>query len=228
MGKGWAQRAKRRSVGSAATATSTGQAAQGLGAAGASLYDCDETAQEQPVAGVGRGVLATIARALWEPCYTKVFAREIILNEAACGDSVTTLPPNGYRARLKGAQAELYDARTSRLSRDQMAIKLHGNNQQYWSPSLLARSVSYFNLTTHFLHSTETQQRRIASRRAPCTHPPTHHPSPCVHHYLQFNGVVAAKKLPSRRPRRPRCRLRPRCPPFLTFLAGRLLSALCV
>ena len=49
-----------------------------------------------------------------------------------------------------------------------MAVALHANNMQHWSPSLLARSVAYLPLTTSWMHSNETQQRRLASR--PTTH----------------------------------------------------------
>ena len=44
-----------------------------------------------------------------------------------------------------------------------MAIALHDNNMQRWSPSILARSIHYFGRATGSLLSNETHQRRPAS-----------------------------------------------------------------
>ena len=163
MGKGWGHTLKRHRLASTSTTATGGRpGTEGVGAEEASSSGAFSTL-EQPVAGTGKAILRTIARALWRPSYTALFAEEYLLNEAACGGH-EAIAPSGYRARLKGAAAERYDSRLHRRARDQLAIQLHGNNQQHWSPSLLARSVSYFNLTTNFVHAVESQQRRIASR----------------------------------------------------------------
>ena len=109
-------------------------------------------------------VLTQIARLLWLPCYVELFAAELEHNRRLVGRSGTTLQPSSYRARLKGARAEAYDAKQQRRDRDQLAVELHANNMRVWSPSLVARSISYFRLTTSWLHSVETGQRRLASR----------------------------------------------------------------
>ena len=78
--------------------------------------------------------------------YSALFEAEIMKNEAACG-AVAALLPSSYRARrLRGEAAERYDKRRRNQLRDEMAIKLHANNQQHWSPSLVARSVALVRL----------------------------------------------------------------------------------
>ena len=46
--------------------------------------------------------------------------------------------------KYTGEQQARYDRRRRIQQRDEMAIRLHANNQQHWSPSLLARSVAYY------------------------------------------------------------------------------------
>ena len=112
----------------------------------------------------GTAGLQHIAQSMWSADYTALFEAEYELNLLACGAAGYQLPPSTYRARLKGEAAERYDWRQRQQKRDEMAIALHANNMQRWSPSLLARSVAYFNLTTVFMHGEETRQRRLASR----------------------------------------------------------------
>ena len=108
--------------------------------------------------------LKQIALDLWAPDYSVLFEAEFEHNLLACGSGGYVLPPSTYRARLHGEAAERYDYRRKLQKRDEMAIALHANNMQRWSPSLLARSVAYFNLTTAFMHAEESRQRRLASR----------------------------------------------------------------
>ena len=108
--------------------------------------------------------LKQIALDLWAPDYSVLFEAEFAYNSLACGSGGYDLLPSTYRARLHGEAAERYDWRRKQQKRDEMAIALHANNMQRWSPSLLARSVAYFNLTTAFMHGEETRQRRLASR----------------------------------------------------------------
>ena len=108
--------------------------------------------------------LKQIALDLWAPDYSVLFEGEFEHNLLACGRGGYVLPPSTYRARLHGEAAERYDYRRRLQKRDEMAIALHANNMQRWSPSLLARSVAYFNLTTGFMHAEESRQRRLASR----------------------------------------------------------------
>ena len=95
--------------------------------------------------------------------YTDIFDAEVAANQMLCGEA-SALQPSRYRARLRGDAAIRYDARRRNQQRDQMAIQLHSNNQQHWSPSLIARSVAYFGKTSRFLRHNETKQRRIASK----------------------------------------------------------------
>ena len=100
--------------------------------------------------------LRMIARVLWIGCYRALFDAELAENEAVCGLE-GQLPPSSYRARLKGEGAELYDHRRRVQRRDELAIRLHANNERHWSPSLLARSVTYFSNSTAW-------QRQIEGR----------------------------------------------------------------
>lgn len=111
-----------------------------------------------------RLTLETAAPMMWSSSYEGMFAAEFARNAALVGSGGYHLAPSSYRARLHGERAELYDARRLRQRRDEMAVALHANNMQHWSPSLLARSVAYLPLTTSWMHSNETQQRRLASR----------------------------------------------------------------
>ena len=108
--------------------------------------------------------LEYIAHLLWLPCYEKLFELEFKLNLEAVGGSGYQMEPSTYRARLRGEAADRYDWRRMQQQRDQMAIALHANNQQHWSPSMLARSVTYFNLASEVIQREEGRQRRLASR----------------------------------------------------------------
>jgi hypothetical protein len=100
--------------------------------------------------------LKQIALLLWLPDYKHVFEMEYQINEEACGQGFQ-LPPTTYRMRLKGEAAEAYDMRCWRHRRDEMAIALHANNQMRWSPSILARSVSYFCSASKRIQAEETR-----------------------------------------------------------------------
>ena len=108
--------------------------------------------------------LEQLALQLWAKDYHELFALEYEENLRAVGGQGYDLAPTSYRARLHGKAAERYDQRRMRQQRDEMAIALHSNNQQHWSASLLARSVSYFNLASAVIQKEETRQRRLASR----------------------------------------------------------------
>ena len=62
----------------------------------------------------------------------------------------------------------MYDRRQRSQRRDEVAVALHANNQQHWSPSLVARSIAYFGKSSRsssrFIQHNETKQRRIASK----------------------------------------------------------------
>ena len=107
--------------------------------------------------------LELIARALWSTNYDEIFSSEMVENERMCGGA-SSLLPSTYRARLKGEAADKYDRRRRNQQRDELATRLHANNQRHWSPSLVARSIAYFGRTTKFLRRNETRQRRIASK----------------------------------------------------------------
>lgn len=113
---------------------------------------------------MGSAGLQYLAKLLWVPDYTQLFLMEFEQNLQAVGGGGFQLAPSSYRARLQGEAAERYDLRRMQQQRDQMAIALHANNQQHWSPSLLARSVSYFNLASEVIQKEEGRQRRLASR----------------------------------------------------------------
>jgi len=132
-------------------------------AAGEQSVD-DQPAAEASTAIAGCSPLDTIARLLWRPAYGTLFNEELEHNRALVGRTGSTLPPTTYRHRLKGRAAAAYDAKQRRRERDQLAIELHANNMRVWSPSLVARSISYFRITTSWMHSVETGQGRLASR----------------------------------------------------------------
>ena len=108
--------------------------------------------------------LQLIAAAFWSTDYKPIFDAEFVANEQECGGQVAVLAPTSYRRRLSGAAAERYDVRRRSQQRDEMAIKLHSNNQQHWSPSLLARSIAYYGKVSRFVQQNEGLQRRIASK----------------------------------------------------------------
>ena len=107
--------------------------------------------------------LQYFAKLLWLPDYTELFLIEFDQNLREAGSSGVALRPSTYRARLKGEAAARYDFRRLQQKRDQLACELHANNQQHWSPSLLARSVTYLNLISETIQQNEGHQRRLAS-----------------------------------------------------------------
>ena len=108
--------------------------------------------------------LESVASALWLPAYDELFEAELEHNRALVGRAGAALPPSSYRARLRGDAAIWFDKRLQRQERDQLAIELHANNMRHWSPSLVARSIAYVRLTSSWMHSVESGQRRLASR----------------------------------------------------------------
>lgn len=113
----------------------------------------------------GTAGLDFFAPRMWRSAYESLFIEEHEHNiRAAGGQSMPQLPPSTYRKRLKGESALRYDWRRLQQERDQLAIALHANNQQHWSPSMLARSITYFNLASEIIQQTECHQRRLASR----------------------------------------------------------------
>ena len=114
--------------------------------------------------GALRAKMRLIAAAFWSSDYTPIFDAEMVDNERECGGEAAVLAPTSYRCRLKGAAAERYDRRRRNQKRDEMAIRLHSNNQQHWSPSLLARSITYYGKVSRFVQQNEGAQRRIASK----------------------------------------------------------------
>ena len=154
---------RRRSSSSAATAVpgsvSTDSVAAGSNDSGIAI-DCGE--EEAPEKGGWS--LASIVAALWLPSYVELFAAELEHNRRIVGRYGSALEPSSYRARLKGARAEAYDAKMLRRERDHLAIELHANNMRSWSPSLVARSIAYYHLTSVWQLSVETGQRRLASQ----------------------------------------------------------------
>ena len=121
---------------------------------------------ESPVSLGALSRMRLIAHLLWSSCYYAIFKAELEENEAVCG-SDGQLVPTSYRARLKGERAEKYDHRRMIQRRDELAIRLHANNERHWSPSILARSMTYF------LHTTAWQRHiegRCVAVLALCAH----------------------------------------------------------
>ena len=108
--------------------------------------------------------LEDIVPSLWLPSYVELFCAELEHNRRLAGRVGSALAPSSYRARLTGTRGEAYDAKMLRRERDQLAIELHANNMRCWSPSLVARSIAYFHLTSVWQRSVETGQRRLASQ----------------------------------------------------------------
>ena len=137
------------------------------------VNSCTDAAQEA-VAGarvehvlepiIEEPLLELFAKAFWATDYEDIFEAEMKENELLCGGSASELPASSYRRRLQGAAAEEYDRRRRNQRRDEMAVRLHANNQRHWSPSLLARSIAYFGKSSRFIQTNETRQRRIASK----------------------------------------------------------------
>lgn len=114
-----------------------------------------------------KGAFATveqISRLLWLPSYEDLFAAELDHNRRLVASTGNGLQPSTYRARLRGDAAIKYDMKQVRRERDKLAIEIHSNNMRCWSPSLVARSISYFTLSSSWQCSVETRQRRLASK----------------------------------------------------------------
>jgi hypothetical protein len=101
---------------------------------------------------------------MWLPDHRALYTAELKDNRMRLGREGSSLRPSSYRARLKGPAADAYDAKMLRRERDQLAVELHGNNMRVWTPSLIARSIAYYPLTTSWMHAVEVGQRRLASR----------------------------------------------------------------
>ena len=108
-----------------------------------------------------------IARDLWTGNYGPLFIQELERNRAALGhqcDEPSIVQTSRYARSLRGERAEAFQRKLLARERDQLAIQLRTHNMRHWSPSLVARSIAYFNLTTSWQHGVETGQRRLASR----------------------------------------------------------------
>ena len=112
----------------------------------------------------GPKAMEWMLEALWLNDYNLLFDYEFERNKRDVGGGGYQMQPSKYRARLNGERAQDYDARVQRHERDSMAIALHSNNQQRWSPSLLARSVAYFGTISKDVQCMESRQRRVASQ----------------------------------------------------------------
>ena len=147
---------------------------------------------ESPVSLGALSRMRLIAHLLWSSCYDAIFKAELQENEAACG-SDGQLVPTSYRARLKGERAEKYDHRRMIQRRDELAIRLHANNERHWSPSILARSMTYF------LHTTAWQRHiegRCVAVLALCAHAACCICACCyVRLYVLFNQCFACVQL---------------------------------
>jgi hypothetical protein len=128
--------------------------------AGESMAAAEQTRKVKPM---GTAAKELFARWGWVPDYAPIFRWEMETNRQLVKGQVF-LQPSTYRARLHGRAAEVYDERRRMQERDQMAIMLHANNQQDWSPSMLYRSVAYWNQTSTLVQQAEGRQRRLASR----------------------------------------------------------------
>lgn len=113
--------------------------------------------------------LDEIAGGLWVRDYSAILEAEYHVNRTLCGERLLALIDSTYRARAARAHYPTVFARYSekekRRERDAMAIHMHGQNMRHWSPSLVARSVTYFSDTTCWVRAIETSQRRIAYSR---------------------------------------------------------------
>ena len=174
-------------------------AAASVGSFGSAAECAPEQAPEPPAlideSPVSLGALSRmrlIAHLLWSSCYDAIFKAELQENEAACG-SDGQLVPTSYRARLKGERAEKYDHRRMIQRRDELAIRLHANNERHWSPSILARSMTYF------LHTTAWQRHiegRCVAVLALCAHAACCICACCyVRLYVLFNQCFACVQL---------------------------------
>ena len=100
--------------------------------------------QERPadVAFTQSSYVDAILFLLWQSSYDELFALELEHNRALCGRSGSQLPPTSYRKRLKGRQAEIYDAKQLRRERDELVTdRANGIVPSSWS-----HEVSYLRI----------------------------------------------------------------------------------
>ena len=100
-------------------------------------------------------VLEEIATLLWDADYDPLFKVEFERNRALasrCGVTVQQLQLSTYPRRLTGDRLDAWKRQQVIRERDQLAIALHAANMRHWSPSLVARSIAYFTLTTSWMH----------------------------------------------------------------------------
>jgi len=111
----------------------------------------DDATATAVIGTAGFFTLGSIAKLLWRDSYDELFDVEIRANELLMGSTGGSLPPSTYRAKLHGERASTYDARRKRQRRDNLAVELHANNMRHWSPSLIARSVTYLKKVSVFV-----------------------------------------------------------------------------
>ena len=132
---------------------------------GQEAHEEDETPAE-----ASESQLAVITRSLWRTSYADLFAEEVLANRVQLGRSAELssladgMQLSRYARRLKGEQAAAWERRRCKRERDQLATELHMLNMRHWSPSMVARSIAYFSMTTSWMHQVESGQRRLASR----------------------------------------------------------------
>ena len=149
-GSGWEQRPKRSSAASAPPETQ--QPPEDV------LKAAEIGDEAKP--GKRRGIVS-FAVDLWSSCYEKFFAAELAEVEAFAGQ----LPQSSYRARLKGAKAAAYDKKLANRVRQTSASHRRQTNQQIWTHSLVARSLSWYNQRVpHRIWRDVLEERVIASR----------------------------------------------------------------
>ena len=108
-------------------------------------------------------VMLQIARQLWSSDYSELFHSEYLHNKSVLGSGYET-QPSSYARRLQGQRLAEYEQRMQGRERDAMSIALHSANMRTWTPSFMARSVTFFGHTTSFTHGIESRGRRLASR----------------------------------------------------------------
>jgi len=123
----------------------------------------DDAVQEEAALHEEQPEMMAIAVALWQPDYGALFDWEYESLVQRLGPGYLTAP-SSYAQRLRGRQLEQYQQRMRSRQRDQMAIALHSSNMRLWTPSLLARSVTYFSSASSVVNETESRGRRLASR----------------------------------------------------------------
>ena len=162
-GNGWRRPRRRQARASSEATTHASEAEPTLGDLGDTPPSLELAALELAAPHSDEPQLLVIARELWRADYAPLFEEEYLVNKAVLGAGYA-LPPSSYAQRLQGQRLEEYERRMRARERDAMAIALHANNMRVWTPSLLARSVSYFTSASSFTQATEGRARRLASR----------------------------------------------------------------